>query len=150
MFLTKYIFIPNTWRLNTHIAKNNSIESCFHISNRNSLRMIGCKSVTTYKNNSTKIQHVFNIKRDSFAKSKKRWRSKIEVWSSNSNLASHTQTKQTKPIHLQHVNVQVPHWASNFFCSKLPKRSKRTSKFAYAYMKIRLTLLSNPISVPQK
>jgi len=67
--------------------------------------MIGCKSVTTYKNNSTKIQDVFNIKRDSFAKSKKSDGPK-------SNFGARTQTwhptlKQTKPIHLQHMNHNV-------------------------------------------
>jgi len=58
-------------KIKTHIAKENSIESCFHFSNLNSLRMIGCKSVTTYKNITTKIQHVLNIKRDFSATSKK-------------------------------------------------------------------------------
>ena len=93
IFYTKYM------KVKTHIAKKNSIECCFHISNRNSLRMIGCKSVTTHKNNTTKIQHVLNIKRDFSAKSKKGDGSKsnFEVWSSNSNCNS-SQSKQNKPI----------------------------------------------------
>ena len=91
---TKYM------KIKTHIAKDNSIESCFHFPNSNSVRMIGCRSVSTYKNNTTKIQDVLNIKRDSSAKRKKNsLRSKIKLCSSNSNcnsnLASHTQTKQT-------------------------------------------------------
>ena len=52
-------------KIKTHIAKDNAIQSCFHISNSNRVRMIGCKSVTTHKNITIKILHVLNIKRNS-------------------------------------------------------------------------------------